>query len=120
MGNNIIKICVALGFVVLLVLLTNPFMAWMPPMGLAAALLLAAVLMGVWIGFVAHEGARDEREEVHRMRSGRMAYLAGLGMLTLALVVQGLRHDIDPWISGTLAIMVVAKLVARLYADRYR
>jgi hypothetical protein len=92
----------------------------MPQAGLTAALLAAAALMCVWAGFVMYEKAADEREEAHRMQAGRAAYLSGLAVLTAALVFQGLAHDIDPWISAALAAMVLVKLGARLYSDRYR
>ncbi|OGY98657.1 MAG: hypothetical protein A2855_01340 [Candidatus Liptonbacteria bacterium RIFCSPHIGHO2_01_FULL_57_28] len=120
MKNNILSIAIALAFVALLILLTDPFMAWMPPAGLAAVLLAVAVLMCAWIGFIIYERAGDEREEAHRMQAGRAAYLSGIAVLTVALVVQGLAHDIDPWISGALAAMVLVKLAARLYSERYR
>lgn len=120
MKNNILKIAVALAFVGLLVLLTDPFMAWMPEAGLTTVLLVVTILMCAWTGFVIYERAGDEREAVHRMQAGRAAYLSGIAVLTAALVVQGLAHQIDPWISAALAAMVLVKLGARLYSDRYR
>jgi hypothetical protein len=120
MASNLLKLIVAVAFVALLVFLTDPFMAWMPEAGLMAVLLGAVVLMGVWIGFVLYERGGDEREENHRMRSGRAAYLSGLGVLTAALIIQGIDHKIDPWISGALAVMVLVKLAAHYYAEKYR
>lgn len=120
MKNNIFHIITALVLVVLLVLLTDPFMLWMPPMAAMVALLLVAVLMCVWAGFVMHERVTDEREAVHRMHAGRVAYLSGIAVLTVALIVQGFAHVLDSWIAGALAVMVVAKLGARLYADHYQ
>jgi hypothetical protein len=35
----------------------------------------------------------------------------------LALIVQGMNHAIDPWIAIALAVMVVAKLITRLYEE---
>lgn len=120
MKNNVLRIVVALAFVGLLILLTDPFMLWMPEAGLMAVLIAAAALMCVWAGFVMYEKAGDEREEAHRMEAGRAAYLSGIAVLTIALVAQGLAHDIDPWISAALAVMVLVKLGVRLYSDRYR
>lgn len=104
--------------VVLLLLIGNPFMFWMPSI-LAMTLLLVATLFAlIYAGFVLKERGGDERDLLHRMLAGRAAYLAGIGILTLALLVQGLAHHIDPWIPGALALMVIAKIVARTWADK--
>jgi hypothetical protein len=52
------------------------------------------------------------------MHAGRTAYLSGIAVLLLALIVQGFAHAIDPWIMLALGVMVVAKLGARLFFDR--
>lgn len=117
MKNNLAHIAVAILVVVSLLFLVDPFMYWMPPMAGMAALVLACVLLLVWAGFVMYESAVDEREAMLRMNAGRVAYLAGIGVLTVALLVQGLSHTIDPWIAGALAAMVIAKVGARVFYD---
>jgi hypothetical protein len=84
------------------------------------ALLGAAVVACVWVGFVMYEQAHDEREALHKMHAGRIAYLSGIAVLTVALMVQGFAHDIDPWISIALGVMVIAKLGARFYSEEYQ
>lgn len=110
-------------FVALLLLmlgaLTDPFMYWMPTMPQMAALGIATALLSAWIGFVAREKVNDERDEKHRMFAGRVAYLLGVSCLTTALIVETLAHSLTPWIPTTLAVMVVGKLAARWYADRF-
>lgn len=86
---------------------------WMPMMGEMTALLIVVILLLVWAGFVMQEVAHDEREVLLKMKSGRIAYLSGLGVLMLALIVQGFAHAIDPWIAIALAVMVLAKLFSR-------
>lgn len=120
MANKLFHVSVALVLVACLTLLSDPFMLWMPAEAQMAALLTAAVLVAVWAGFVMHERASDERESVHKMHAGRVAYLTGIAVLTLALVIQGFAHDIDPWISIAIAAMVISKLFARWYLERYR
>lgn len=120
MENKFFHIGTAGVLVTLLMLLSDPFMLWMPARAQMATLLGAAVLVAVWAGFVMYEKSSDERELVHKMHAGRVAYLSGIAVLTLALIFQGLAHAIDPWISFALGTMVVLKLVTRLYADRYR
>mgnify|MGYP001610622678 CR=1 FL=1 len=120
MANKFFHIGTAIVLVGLLMLLSDPFMLWMPAEAQMAVLLGAAVLVAVWAGFVMYEKAADERELVHKMHAGRVAYLSGIAILTLALVFQGFAHDIDPWISATLGVMVISKLFARLYSEHYR
>ncbi|MEK7602046.1 MAG: hypothetical protein AAB472_00980 [Patescibacteria group bacterium] len=119
MKHNI-QILLAVVLIVLLILLTNPFMFYMPSATGMLVLLAATVLGVVWATFVIAEQAGDEREEQHRTYSGRVAYIAGVLMLTFALLSQGLVHHIDPWIGAALAVMVVAKLASRLYADHWK
>jgi hypothetical protein len=120
MANNTLSIATAVVLVILLGLLTDPFMLWMPPMAAMFALLGAAALAVVWGGFVLYEKAGDERDEANRMYADRVAYLAGVAVLTIALVVQGFAHAINPWIPATLGVMVLAKLATRIYTEQYR
>jgi uncharacterized membrane protein (DUF441 family) len=119
-NNKIIHISIAVLLIVFLTLLSDPFMLWMPMGAQMAVLLGSAVLGAVWSGFVMYERAPDERDAIHRMNAGRMAYLSGIVILTVALVTQGLAHDIDPWISVALGTMVLVKLFSRFYSERYQ
>ncbi|MBI5456984.1 hypothetical protein HY969_04585 [Candidatus Kaiserbacteria bacterium] len=109
----------ALILLVSLFALTDPFMYWMPDMAAMVALVSAAALSAMWIGFVAREHGGDERDVQNRMYAGRIAYLSGIGILTLALVLQGVAHAIDPWIPLALGTMVLAKVVSGWYTDRF-
>lgn len=120
MKNNTIQISVALVLVALLLTLADLIPFWMPDMAQMLVLLVACTLLLVWAGFVMYEKNGDERELAHRMNAGRVAYLSGVGILTVALIAQGLAHAIDPWIAVALGVMVVSKLGARLYIDTYR
>ena len=120
MANKLFYIGTAVFLVGLLVLLSDPLMLWMPAGAQMTALLGAAVLACVWAGFVMYERASDEREMLHKMHAGRVAYLSGIAVLTLALVFQGFAHDIDPWISVALGTMVISKLVSRFYSEQYQ
>lgn len=84
------------------------------------ALLFVTILVVLWAGFVVYEQTSDERELVHKLKAGRVAYLSGLAVLTLALIVQGLTHSIDVWITITLGVMVISKLATRLYSETYQ
>ncbi|MBA3789325.1 hypothetical protein H0X32_02940 [Patescibacteria group bacterium] len=110
---------VAIVLIILLILIGNPFTFWMPSMLIATVLVVITALTFVWAGFIITEKAHDEREELHRTNAGRAAYLGAAGMLTIALVYQGLTHTIDIWIPATLALMIIAKLASRFFADTY-
>lgn len=118
MENKFFHITVAVALIVLLALLIDPFMYWMPT-GMHMIVLLGATAMAaLWSGFVVYERAHDEREVALTMHAGRIAYLSGIAVLTIALVVQGIQYTIDPWIPLALGVMVVAKITARLLAER--
>jgi len=120
MENKFFPIGTAVVLVVLLTLLSDPFMVWMPMGAQLFVLLGAAVVACVWVGFVMYEQAHDEREALHKMQAGRIAYLSGIAVLTVALIAQGFAHAIDPWIPVALGVMVIAKLVARFYSEHYQ
>jgi hypothetical protein len=114
---KILEQFVAIILIILLVLIGNPFMFWMPSMVFFTVLVVITALVFVWAGFVLTEKAHDEREESHRTHAGRSAYLAAALMLTVALIYQGFTHHIDIWIPATLVVMILAKLFTRWYAD---
>jgi hypothetical protein len=118
MNNRYLHIVVALvlGFFLLALADLLPF--WMPNMNEMIVLLLVTVLTLLWGAFIMLEQAVDEREVMLRMHAGRVAYLSGIGVLIIALVVEGLSHAIDPWIPVALGVMVLTKLGARLFLDR--
>ncbi len=121
MKNNLTHIVLALALVILLVLLTDPFMYFMPPTAALVALLIIIVLVGVWTGSILREAPGDERAIIHSMNAGRVAYLSGAIVLTAAVVYQGLvHHMVDTEVALALGVMVVAKIAAQLYFEKYR
>lgn len=117
MTNKYLQIGTAVVLVALLTLLLDPFMLLMPAPIVMACLLLATALVAVFAGFVVMEQVRDEREATHRLQSGRIAYLAGLMVLTTGLIFEGIAGHVDPWIVIAIATMITAKLLARVWAD---
>jgi peptidoglycan/LPS O-acetylase OafA/YrhL len=117
MNKSHLHIAVGSILVFFLITLADLVPFWMPMTGEMITLLIVAVLMLVWVGFIMQEQAHDEREVLLKMHSGRVAYLSGLGVLTIGLVIQGFAHSIDPWVAGALAVMVAAKLFTRIYLE---
>ncbi len=82
--------------------------------------MLASILalFGLFASFVLRETVIDERDSQHRTLAGRNAFLAGSGVLTVAIVVQGYTHSVDPWIVSALIVMVVVKIGSRIWSDK--
>lgn len=115
MKNNILPVFVTIGALVCLFLLTDPFMVLMTTSSQMMLLLVASLFLAAIVAFVITEKADDEREHLHRLEAGRVGYGAGLSILILALIIQGLAHHIDLWISATIAVMLISKFGIRLY-----
>lgn len=113
-----VEVVVGIVAIALLVLLLNPFMIWMPTPLAYAVVALALVACGVFGGFVLRERADDERELLHTMHSGRVAYLAGFTVLVLGAVYQALTAMVDVWLFSAIAVMVVVKIVVRWWLER--
>ncbi len=118
MKNNIKETIVTVGLVVIAILLLNPFHFWMPDMVVICMLAIALGLFGVFASFILREKIVDEREGQHRMFAGRNAFLAGAGILTLGIVVQGYSHSVDPWLVVALVVMILVKIGTRIWSDR--
>lgn len=118
MRNNLLETLVAVSLVALAVLLLNPFHFWMPDMMVFGMLALTLGLFGVFASFILREQAADERDGMHRTLAGRNAFLVGAGVLTLAIVIQGYTHTVDPWLVITLVAMIIAKVLTRVWSDR--
>lgn len=115
---NTLQTLLAGVLVVLLIAVTDPFMYWMPPAAGMLALVIAAGCIALFAGLVVRERGGDERDLANRSFAGRAAYLAGILVLTVALVVKGMNHTLDLWVPLALGVMIVAKVFAHRYADR--
>ncbi|KND47109.1 MAG: hypothetical protein AB199_01615 [Parcubacteria bacterium C7867-004] len=118
MHNAYLEGATVLALAGLSLVLLDPFHIWMPDMAYMIVLCCLVAAFGAFAAFVLCERAGDEREDAHRMLSGRMAFLAGSGVLVAGIVLQGLTGPIDPWLIYALCAMVFAKLAARAYSDR--
>jgi len=103
--------------VILALLLLNPFHFWMPNMIHMVILAFTLVIFALFAIFVLREKVQDERDAVHRMLSGRVAFLTGSALLTIGIVVQSLQDAVDVWLVIVLVAMVLSKLVTRIYSD---
>ncbi len=117
MKNNFLQeVLVSLALIILLVLLLNPFNFWMPTNMLMVILVGLIVVFALFTSFVWRENAKDERELLHRMFAGRLAYLVGTGTLVLAIIIQCFWHQLDPWLVLVLVLMILAKISGIMYS----
>lgn len=88
----------------------------MPPSMLMAIVATLGVVFVAFASFLWREQPRDEREEHHRYLASRLAFLVGIGLLVVAVIVQSLQHRLDAWIAVTLGAMILAKVAGLIYA----
>ena len=116
MKNNLIQeSAVSLILIVLLALFLNPFGFWMPNALLMMMMLGLVVVFVVFASFVWKENARDEREGLHKMIAGRIAFLVGTALLVVGIIVQSFKHELDFWLIFTLGTMILAKIIGLVY-----
>ena len=118
MKNNLKETIVTVALIVIAVLLLNPFHFWMPDMIVICMLAITLGLFGIFASFILRENMIDERDNQHRSLAGRNAFLAGSGLLTLGIVIQGYTHTVDPWLVTTLIVMIIVKIGTRMWSDK--
>ncbi len=106
--------------IALVILLLNPGHLWMPLQVHVSALACVAVALFVFALMVWREQAMDEREVAHRNFAGRIAYLSGVVIAVVGIMVQSMRHAVDIWLVITLLCMVIAKFLAFYYSRAKR
>jgi putative flippase GtrA len=112
------ELIVSIVLVVLLSLCANPFGLWMPDAVVTMIIVGLVVAFGIFSSFIWRETAADERESLHRMLAGRLAFLVGAGVLLLGIIVQSLNHNVDSWLVYSLVAMIFAKTGGFIYSRR--
>lgn len=100
--------------------LVNPMHIWMPNNVHMLTLAIVVAISGVFAALILAEGRGDEREESHQAFAGRAAFFVGALVLSLGITAQTFAHALDAWLVYALVAMVVAKVVARIFAERNR
>ncbi len=102
--------------IVCLVVFLRPMGLLMPETAEMVVLTLFILAYFVFLSFIWKEKPADERDYAHQMAAGRASFLIGSGTLTVGIIFQALQHNIDPWLIISLAVMILAKILMRLYA----
>ncbi|HSA84211.1 MAG TPA: hypothetical protein VLF20_05010 [Patescibacteria group bacterium] len=97
-------------------LFLNPGHLAMPDTMVSMLVVGLIVAFLVFAGFLLREKPADEREAFHIKTAGRISYLVGVAVLVFGIVVQGIQHNIDPWLVIALCAMVLTKLLSRIYS----
>ncbi|MEX0652082.1 MAG: hypothetical protein WD509_01750 [Candidatus Paceibacterota bacterium] len=100
----------------LVVVLLNPFDVFMNYM---FVMTLAGFLIAVtafFTGVIWRESEGDEREVLHQMLAGRIAFIVGTVVLVVGIVVQSITQSVDIWLVIALVSMVLIKIIGRVYA----
>ncbi len=118
MKNNLNQeVIISLIFIILIIFFLNPFGFLMPNAFLMALIPCLVVVFALFASFVWRENSKDERENLHKMMAGRVAYLVGTSLLTIGIILQGLNHNLDPWLIFILGSMVLAKIIGIIYGQ---
>ena len=113
--TGIAEIITAVILMALLVVFVHPPGLLMPKSMQMIGLALFIIAYFVFLGFFWKEKARDERDYAHQLTAGRVSFFVGSAAVSVGIVVQALRHDIDPWLVGALGLMILAKILTRMY-----
>lgn len=106
------ELIISIVFIFLAAALTDMFHGFMPSQFQMMVLAVIVISYAVFSAFIFRERAHDEREEQHLYRSGRVAFLFGICILVVGIVIQTFRHALDPVLVWTLTMMVVVKLLS--------
>jgi drug/metabolite transporter (DMT)-like permease len=101
----------ALAIIVALILVLNPYGIIMTTPYTLTILMILGVAVIAFGAFVWREQYRDEREELHAMKAGRLSYFVGGAVLVVAIIHETLNHMLDIWLLVALAAMVITKLI---------
>ena len=103
--------------ILILILFLTPTQLTMPKS--LEMLLLVVLIVGflLFAGLIWKEKAIDEREDFHRLAAGWLSFLAGSAVLVIGIVVQGLQHEIDPWLIYVLSVMILTKIFSRIFHE---
>lgn len=112
------ELIISLILLTLVVFLLNPFYWWMPSKVVMTISVILVLVFSLYSVFVWREQAKDEREALHTMFAGKIAFLAGVATLVLAIIIEAYNHDVDKWLVITLAVMVLAKVFGLIYSNQ--
>ena len=114
--NNLTQeIILATVLAVLAITLLEPFGLFMTDMQTLSVSAVLFIGLGLFATLMFREEASDEREELHRMRSDRLAFLLGATAVVSAIAWSVSEHQNPKLLILTLLVMIVSKIGARIW-----
>jgi hypothetical protein len=89
-----------------------PFASIMPASLVLVLLGLFAVVIVVFMAMVWRNRPTAASHPRH-IEAGHITYLAAVGLLSLAIIVQVIRHELDVWLVIILALLVIIHVLYR-------
>jgi len=115
--KSLLDILLLLGLGTIAFLAVAPDTVIMPSSLQMILLAVVLVLISGFLVFLWREQPSDERELQNQALASRWAYLTGSCVLILALVIQSLRHDLDPTVPIALLTMIATKIIVQSNKD---
>lgn len=117
--NNVSKeLFPLIGILITLAVIANPMHILMPNNFETLAIILLIVFFLAFISLIWREKVLDERDEIHRLKAGRISFIVGSALLIIGITVQINAGSIDPWLLIALSGMVLSKIVSRIFSDK--
>ena len=115
--KQLLDIILLLGLITIALLAIAPRTFVMPTS--LQMLILAAVLglIATFLVLLWREQPDDEREMQNQALASRSAYIVGSLVLITALIIQSLRHNLDPAIPISLLAMIATKVIVQRTKD---
>jgi hypothetical protein len=115
--NYLTEFIISMVLIIMLILFINPFNFLMPGVVLMVMITVLTVIVVLFASLVWNENPKDERDYLHTMVAGRFAFLAGCIVLTLGIIIQSIQHNLSIWLPISLGVMVISKIISRIYSD---
>jgi cobalamin synthase len=115
--KQLLDVVLLLGLVTIALLAVAPETFVMPS---SLQMLILAIVLGLLAAFIVlfwREQPEDEREMQNQALASRSAYTVGSLVLIGALLIQSLRHDLDPAIPIALLAMIATKVIVQRNKD---
>lgn len=112
----IIETISAIAILGIAILFLNPGHLSMPDSMQSMLIVGLIVSFLTFAAYLFREKSSDEREAIHILTAGRISYLVGVGTLIVGIILQALKHEIDPLLIIALCLMIFSKLISRIYS----
>ncbi len=115
--KQLLDVVLLLGLTTIALLAIAPKTFVMPS---SLQMLILAIVLGListYLVLLWREQPDDEREMQNQALASRFAYIVGSLVLIVSLIIQSLKHDLDPAIPIALLAMIATKVIVQRTKD---